>query len=530
MQISIRASVALFALSFTSHALAAPTVTPQFGGRLTIKPAITPGSVSIPSQMAFGLDGRLYVARAESEIISFAYDPVTKQLSDQRNTGIAGMGVGFATHVVPGNPTPQSYMYVSRRLNGFDGTITRLSDANHNFTWGETGAGEVNVDIVRGVPLGDHSANHITIANNNTLYVGIGARTINGRLGNNTAGNFHDEPGGPVSGGGIFQGGQGFTVGETSYNGSISWIQNLSLVGNSHSAAQLRDGPNGTSGNLLAGRDTFLPGAPHATKPYTSTASDKLIVHSAGTRNPFGLALNRAGELWFTNNHGRADTNGNGTSNPHFNDLLDSDLSNDVGDQFFRAVQGGDYRYDNFNFRADPAFPDTPVVSNTFDNLDSNRAGFNQLHNPLSPNGLGPSSSANGLDFVTMDARGILPGGRREYAVISRWTDFIGETAPGTDTLEYRDIVIVDPSTGSTYSAIRGFVNPIDVLLDPTGGFLIADFGNGPGSIYYANMRPIIGPKFTHEPIARAGVPEPNSAFSALIATSLLARRRRSAR
>jgi hypothetical protein len=142
-----------------SDSVGAPTVTPQFGGRFLIKPSITPGSVSIPSQIAFGPDGRLYVARAEAEILSFAYNSSTHTLSDQRGTGVSGMGVAFATHTVPGSATPQSYMYVSHRANGFDGTISRYSDLNHNFSWGETASGEVNVDIVKGVPLGDHSAN-----------------------------------------------------------------------------------------------------------------------------------------------------------------------------------------------------------------------------------------------------------------------------------------------------------------------------------------------------------------------------------
>jgi len=234
--------------------------------------------------------------------------------------------------------------------------------------------------------------------------------------------------------------------------------------------------------------------------------------------------------LWFTNNHGRADTNGNGTSNPHFNDQLDADLSNDVGDQFFKAVPGGDYRYDNFNFRSDAAFPDTTVVSTTFDNLDSNRPGFGQLHDPLHPNGLGPSSSANGFDFVTMDLRGVMSGGRREYAVVSRWSDFVTENAPGTDNLEYRDLVVVDPSNGQVASAIRGFVNPIDVLTDPSGGFLVADFGNGPGSIYHVDVRGIVRP-FLESPFLNSagpnGVPEPTTAWTILLFGAAAACRRR---
>ena len=516
------AVAAIGSLAVECELFAAPVPAPGYAGRLQIAPAVPVGSLQVPSQMAWGPDGRLYVARAESEIVSYGWNPLTKSLSDRRGTGVAGMGVAFATHAVPGSATPRSYMYVSHRVSGFDGTLSRYADTNGNFAWGELAAGETNVDIVRGVPLGDHSMNHVQIAGN-TLYVGIGARTINGRSGSNTAGNFHDEPAGPVSGGGIFGGGKGFTYGETSYNGAIGWIQNLALVANTTSAAQLRDGPNGTSGNLLAGRDTFLPGAPHATKPLTSTAPDKLVVHSAGTRNPFGLAIDRTGAPWFTNNHGRADTKGDGTSEPHFNDRLDSDLANDVGDQFFKARLDGDYRYDNTNFRGHPDFPTQTVVSNTFDNLDSDRPGYNTLHDPANPNGLGPSSSANGFDFMTMDLRGILSGGRREYAVISRWSDFVAEESPGTDVLEFRDVVIVDPSTGAVSRALSGFTNPIDVLSDRAGGFLVADYGMGPGSIYHVTVRGL-GP--TRDAIGPTFVPEPTSVAGAFAALAMLARSR----
>jgi hypothetical protein len=151
------------------------------------------------------------------------------------------------------------------------------------------------------------------------------------------------------------------------------------------------------------------------------------------------------------------------------------------------------------------------------------------LHDPQNPNGLGPSSSANGLDFVPLDLRGILPdkvNGSREYAVVSRWTDFIAETTPGTDDLEYRDIVIVDPATGAVIPAIRGFVNPIDVLRDPSGGFLIADWGNGAGSIYHASIRPLVRPHFTHDPVSTTGVPEPGWPIGVFWLAGALSRRR----
>jgi hypothetical protein len=465
-------AIGALACAFSSFAPAAPRISDPFASRYQISAATSVGDVSFPTQIEFGPDGRVYATSFMGETNSWAWNPAAGSLTGKQSAGVSGFGVAFAAHATPDFPTPRSYMYLVRNEN-YEGSITRLTDSNGNGVWGEVG--EVNVQIVGGVPVGDHTFDQVQI-HNNQLFVGIGARTNNGRTGPFTGQNMHDEKAGPAFGG-FGQGGEGFTLGETSYNGAIGTIRNLTAVANVAGAAQLRDGLNGTSGNLLAGRDTFLPGSPHAHLPYTSTADDKLVVHSAGTRNPYGLAIDSAGALWFTNNFGRADSNGDGTSTPHPLDAFDSDLSNDVHDQFFRAVAGGDYGYDNQNFRGSPAFPDIPVQSTTFDNLFSSHPNFGDLHDPADPDGLGPSSSANGLDFGTLDLTGLLATDAREYAAISRWNGTIAETAPGTDSMTFQDVVVVDPQTGQVRRLAEGFENPIDVLSDGQGGFLIADFG-----------------------------------------------------
>src|SRR6185369_16626700 len=102
--------------------------------------------------------------------------------------------------------------------------------------------------------------------------------------------------------------------------------------------------------------------------PYTSTAANKLIVHSSGARNPFGLALDGNGDLWFTNNFSTTQANGrfDGTIDPATHvlkgfdlgdlDLPDRsapDLKNNVHDQLFKAVPRGDYGNNNINWRND---------------------------------------------------------------------------------------------------------------------------------------------------------------------------------
>src|SRR5262245_15913354 len=97
-------AAALIATASGHLSFAAPAPSGSFVGRLQIGPATPVNDIGFASQMAWGPDGRLYVARAEMEIFSYACNPNTFQLTDRRGTGVSGMGVAFATHTVPGNP------------------------------------------------------------------------------------------------------------------------------------------------------------------------------------------------------------------------------------------------------------------------------------------------------------------------------------------------------------------------------------------------------------------------------------------
>jgi hypothetical protein len=355
------------------------------------------------------------------------------------------------------------------------------------------------------------------------LFVGIGIRTMNGQAGLDTAGGYRDEPAGPVAGGGYFNfQGTGFSYGETAYGGTISTIRDLASVASTTSAAQLRDGPNGTTGNLLAGRDALLltnPATqtpnPLASIPLTSTAVDKLVVHSAGTRNGFGIAAGPDGEVYFSNNFSRASaTNGTGGYISHYRDRADSNLADDIHDQLFRAVAGANYGYAIAGL---PAAISTlsPQISITPDALYASRPGFNTLHNAASPVGLGPSSSANGIEVFNADlsfasAAGV-PTGMRLWALVTRWNGGISEAAPGTDQISYADLVLVDLATGSAWRVASGFTNPIDVLYDGKLGFYIADYGSG--TIYRTGLFPV--------------VPEPAVSAGIFAAAGLALRRRR---
>jgi hypothetical protein len=349
-------------------------------------------------------------------------------------------------------------------LSLFDGTIHKLRDDNGNGIWGESG--ELDVAIVTGIPQGDHNTDQIQIVGN-TLYVGIGRRTINGHLGAWTGGQIDD-----LGGKGFFFGGIGRTWGDSAYNGTIAWIQDLTqVVDQAGSANGFATEPPVFSQNLIQ-RD-------HG--PFTTQGAGKLIVHSAGTRNPFGLCLDAQGNLWFTNNFNRTATLGNGQAGFGLRgDALDADFSRDVQDQLFRAVPGADYGYTDVNWRGvNPMLTRTApgynrVTSITFDNLFNK--GPYTIHDPAKPDGVGPSSSADGCSFWYSTG---LPAELQGNIFIVRYNGTITETGGLKRSLTYSDLVAVDVATGKVRQIANGFASPLAVLADnPSGRLLIADYGD----------------------------------------------------
>ena len=407
----------------------------------------------LPTQMTFGSSGLLYVMTVDAGPISFVYNQATGTLSSPVNASPNVQGIGIAFH---GNN-----MY----LTSTDGSIHKLNDANGNGVWGE--AGELNVAIVNGIPQGDHNVDQLQIVGN-TLYVGIGRRTINGHFGAWTSGTLDD-----LGGKGFFNGGIGRTWGDSAYNGTIAWITDLTqVVDQAGSANAFTTEPPAFSRALIQ-KDAG---------PFTTVGAGKLVVHSAGTRNPFGLCLDSDGNLWFTNNFNRTATLGNGQAGFGLRgDQLDSDFSRDVQDQLFQASPGADYGYTDTNWRGvNPML--TPgaegyqrVTSNTFDN--SFNKGPYTLHNPADPDGLGPSSSADGCGFSYSS---LLPPSLQGNIFIVRYNGTITEALGGQNaSLTYSDLVAVDVTTGKVTRIAFGFTNPLAVLADDQSGrLLIADYGD----------------------------------------------------
>lgn len=448
------------AVIFSTAPSAAPTVVPAYSPKLLLESlGPIPGG---PTQMAWGPDGRLYV-RTTTEVLSYAYDHNTAAISDQRQAVPGVPGIGLAFH--------GQHMYLST----FNGEIRRLGDGNGNGMWGELG--ELDVAIVTSIPVGswagDHHVDQLVI-NGNTLFVGIGQRTNNGRTGPWSMGSLSDDPNDL----GFWSNGTGWSWGEVAYGGTISWIKDLNAVADIPGVANAYADSSTLTQSLIQTDDSPI-------RPSMRARTDKLVVHSSGTRNPYGLCLSPAGSLWFTNNYNRADTRGDGTAGYFQYDLAPPDFSRSVQDQIFLATENGDYGFANDNWRPlnpmlNPAAPGYQrILSTTFDNLFN--AGPYQLHVPANPDGLGPNSAPTGCTFFDSPA---LPGTLQGRIFVTRWAHSVTESAavgdPIQQTLTYADLVAVDPQTGSVVRVAQDFENPAAILADGSRRMLVADYGGGP--------------------------------------------------
>jgi glucose/arabinose dehydrogenase len=448
-----------------------------------------------PAQMVLGPDGRLYVTISDAtdangpSVVSFAYDPAGT-LSDpavEASTGGAiGIGFGPVSLGAPGaaGSTVTTGMYLTDTAhNGVSNLRVLTRGAQRPYG----GTGGTNTVIVQNLPGGYHQADQI-IVKGNTLYVGIGVRTSDGLQGHPRAESLRDN----------------------AYGGTISQILDLRQV----------DGRTKDSAGFGLTGDSTSNAVPDASNagPYTSTAPNKLIVHSSGARNPFGLALDGNGDLWFTNNFSTTQADGtfDGTIDPATHrmkgfdpgdlslpDKAAPDLKNNPHDQLFKARPRGDYGYNNINWRDDAKksnpeaasraavaagffdFATHGVRSTTFDNLVPPRGGFAEYDQSDINHivGLGPGSSADGFVFYTGST---FPAAYHGQAFITRWT---GKTEDSTGhSVDYRDVVAVDVKTGIGRQIARGFGNPLAALEDGHGNVLIADYGTraiyriGPGT------------------------------------------------
>ena len=390
------------------------------------------------------------------------YDPATG-LSGLTTVlpNIRGNGVAFRT-----NSDEQNEMYLSEPYSAGNLGFSRLwkvvdSDGDGDFA----DAGSQTAAIVRGIPRDDHGLNHIQIVGD-ALYVGNGVRTRNGD----------------------FQTFSGDTFGESAYGGTILKIENLNNVETVNDSAGFYPAtPNAAQyANLVNGTD------PVSSSPFTSVADDKLRVFASGARNPFGLAVDQDGELFFTNNFQRVENHvfdRNNTGAAASPDAFGGDgFSDDIHDQIYKVAELADYGYRNTNWQTNSQATDAGFfaasnakASLTFDNwttpnavdADTEHTNNDPPHNPANPDGLGPHSSSNGLDFFydvggSSDLNGL--------AFVARWNATVSD---GGQSLTYRDVVSVDVTTGEVSRVLFDVNQPLDILADGLGNLLIVEWNGG---------------------------------------------------
>ncbi len=425
------------------------------------------------TQLAWGpgpdLDATyLYVSSVNHGVRRFVYDPETGTLASRVDVlpFIRGNGIAFHT-----NASGQSEMYLTRSYESSNAPgrdlsqLLRYVDVDGDGEFGSPG--DSSAAIVRGIPRESHGLNQIEIVGD-SLYVGSGTRTQNGALDTFS----------------------GDAFGESAYSGTILVIRDLTQVPTTDDAAGFAAYiPHPTDAEYEEVINGTTVGA---NEPLVSTAVDKLIVHSAGTRNPFGIAADSAGALWFTNNYHRVNNDVYDRSvldEAAEPDTSDGPSNDDVHDQLFQAFPKADYGYRNSHWQNDAtalasgffagvADPTQIEPSFTFDNLDLDGIGgpdfdllnpaFNQLHVVSAPIGLGPHAAATGFEFGSQN----WPPQYRGHAFVTRFNGDSGVV----DDLFYRDIVLVDRTTGDVDRIATGFESPIDVLADAQGNLLVASF------------------------------------------------------
>lgn len=410
----------------------------------------------------------LYVASNTHGVRRLEYDPVSGALSSLVDL-LAVDGNGVAFHV---DALGRDEMYLTNdyeSANDADARLARLYryvDVDADGVFGS--GGDASAAIVHGVPRDGHTLNQLQ-TRGDALYAGCGVRTENGALDSFV----------------------GDTFGESAYGGTILVIDDLDQVATSANAAGFAAyGSDPTSSQYEDVIDGTTAGAE---QPFTSTSAGKLRVHSSGTRNPFGIAFDGAGDLYFTVNFHRVNNSvydrsitGAGAEPDDF----DGPANDDVHDQMFRAVAFADYGYRNGNWQGDVAAQaagffagvgDPTLIAPTlgFDNLDQDGPGgpdfdsldpaFDVLHDPANPIGLGPHAALTGLAFNGTSFASPRYHGR---AFVARFNGLFGIL----DGLDYRDVVLVDVQSGEMERVVSGFNGPTDVLADANGNLLVADY------------------------------------------------------
>ncbi|MGI9456087.1 MAG: PEP-CTERM sorting domain-containing protein, partial [Aeoliella sp.] len=396
----------------------AQTLVNDLGGALS-----DGGDISLSgqvTQIAFlpGDDTHAYVATFGGGVLRYDYDPtIANFLSNPTaavpasisNQGGVNGSLGIAFHE---DATLGTVMYIAPAvpftggggLNDLhDQSIVRLNDSGGDGVFGNE-VGELNQNIVNNVNVSQvHQINQLQVRGD-SLYAAIGIRTQNG--GQTSAQNQ------AIGGSGVDQS----NPGETAYTGTVSFIEDLSLLSSDTTTTNI----SGFTIADITGDSTVDDLDVRAdSQPFSSTDPSKLRVYATGFRNNYGVDIDDAGEMWVSYNQ---------NENPNAEDELHRNVTFQSDHQFFKGNNiVGDWKVSGDE--------DGSLTQNSSQiALD---AGYFNAANSVAPfKLLGFNTAAGGLDFFAPDTAD---------------ASLRGDVLQSRNSGSGQDVLYVDEETGNSF-------------------------------------------------------------------------------
>ncbi|MEX0785198.1 MAG: PQQ-dependent sugar dehydrogenase [Dehalococcoidia bacterium] len=257
---------------------------------------------SLPTSVAIGPDGRLYVAEQEGRIRALTLDPVTKAITAvEQVTSDADLQEVYGIAFDPTDASSPPPVYATNTVSGFglgggapDGTfpgkVTKIDGPGYSTI----------TDVITGLSVSNsaHQANGLAFAPDGTLYIAHGSTTNAGI----------NVPGGPL-----------FKQLEVPLSGAI-------LVADPSAPA--------FDGNI-----TYSPAGVYGTT--VDQVSGDVSVYAAGLRNPYDVVVHTNGNIYATDNGPNAGLGGGSTSCS--TEDPDPWAPSDRGPDELNLIEAGDY-------------------------------------------------------------------------------------------------------------------------------------------------------------------------------------------
>ena len=282
------------------NSVSAQTIDPAFADSLTLSvlaPSNAGGVSNLGNigQMVMHPDGEhLFVASYTYGIVRYDYGKDASGMPTLSNAteiwrndppgdqDVRG-SIGLAFHQDPALGTVLYFNQAVPNVGGWDSTVTaetgrlqtvrRMTDTNGDGIWG--GAGEVNQAILDNIQVNTAHQIDNFVVRGNSLFMGIGSQTVSG---NN----------------------------EAAYNGTISWIEDLTQLDGDTTTANLAgfDTPAGNGLAPMAGTLIRVP------LPRPTRASCESIRPGSQSVRTGLQGIDRSGDVWFSMNQKEEDSQG----------------------------------------------------------------------------------------------------------------------------------------------------------------------------------------------------------------------------